>query len=134
MKKILFVEDQPEWKLSALFDWLKFSNVSFQYEIVESVTAARRYLARKNTKVDLVVTDLGLPRFDGERVTNPMMGLELVDNMWHINAEVPVIINSTSYIPNFNEFKEDYDFRKQQLYKVDSLMEMKDWFVEFLTN
>lgn len=132
MKKILFVEDQPDFKLEELFDWLKLKNIKVEYEIVGSVTEAKRYLWNKSNKVDLVITDLGLPHFKGERVTNLLEGMTIVYDMWEFNTEVPVIINSTTVIPNFHRAKEEYEERGQELYKVDSIMEMEEWLIEFL--
>ena len=132
MKKILFVEDQPDLKLYELFNWLNYKGISVEYEIVGSVTEAKRYLFDKSNKVDLVITDLGIPRFKGERVTNLLEGMAIVYDMWEFNTEVPVIINSTTIVPNFEYAKEDYEERGQQLYKVDSIMDMKEWLVDFI--
>ena len=132
MKKILFIEDNPYMKLDVLFSWLKFKKINFEYEIVGSVTEAKRYLHNKNNKVDLVVTDLGLPIFEGEMVKNLLAGMDIVFDMDEFNTEVPVIINSTTFVPNFDAAKEEYDERSQLLYKVDSIMDMKEWLVDFL--
>ena len=132
MKKILFVEDEPYLKLDVLFTWLELKNITVEYEIVGSIAAAKRYLANKENKVDLVVTDLGLPRFDGERVMNLLEGMTIVYDMCKFNTQVPVIINSTTVIPNFERAQEEYEERGQQLYKVNSIMRMKDWLMDFL--
>lgn len=132
MKKILFVEDQPMYKLNALLQYFKMKKVDVEYEILGSVTEALRYLSNKNNKVDLVVTDLGLPIFKGEMVNNLLNGMDIVNYMYKFNTVAPVIINSTTVVPNFDYVKEDYDLRGQQLYKVDNIMEMKDWILEFL--
>lgn len=134
MKKILFVEDQPYYKLDVLFGFLKRQSVPVEYEIVSSVTEAKRYLRDKNNKVDLVVTDLGLPIFEGEMVKNLLAGMDIVLDMDRFNTEVPVIINSTTVIPNYELAKEEYEERGQLLYKVDSIMDMKEWIVEFLVS
>ena len=134
MKKILFVEDQPMYKLNVLLQYFKMKKVDVEYEILGSVTEALRYLRNKNNKVDLVVTDLGLPIFKGEMVNNLLTGMDIVNYMDEFNTVVPVIINSTTVVPNFDYVKEDYDLRGQQLYKVDNIMEMKDWILEFLQN
>lgn len=132
MKKILFVEDQPEIKLYELFHYLNYKGINVEYEIVGSVTEAKRYLYDKSNKVDLVITDLGIPNFRGERVTNCLEGMAIVYDMWEFSTEVPVIINSATEIPNFEYAKEDYEERGQQLYKVNSIMDMKDWIIDFI--
>jgi len=134
MKKILFVEDQPEYKLGVLFGWFKLKNIPVEYEIVGSVTEAKLYLRKKENKVDLVVTDLGLPIFTGEIVKNLLQGMDLVYDMDDFNKEVPVIINSTTFVPNFEYAKEEYEERGQELYKVDSIMDIKEWLMDFLMN
>ena len=111
---------------------MELKKVQAEYEIVGSVNEAKRYLHDKRNKVDLIVTDLGLPIFKGERVTNPLQGMDLVFDMWEFNTEVPVIINSTTDVPNFNYAKEDYELRGQKLYKVDCIMDLKEWLVDFL--
>ena len=132
MKKILFVEDQSDIKLGALFDWFKLNNINVEYELVGSVTEAKRYLFKKSNKVDLVITDLGIPRFKGERVTNILEGMEIVYDMWAFNTEVPVIIISTTEVHIFERVKKEYEQRGQQLYKVNSIMYMEDWLKNFL--
>lgn len=132
MKKILFVEDEPNYKLDVLFRWFDLKNIHVEYEILGSVNEAKRYLANKENKVDLIVTDLGLPLFKNGRVTNLLQGMEIVYDMWEFNTEIPVIINSTTAIPNLQWAQEEYHLRGQQLYKVDSIMDMQDWLMEFL--
>lgn len=134
MKKILFVEDQPEYKLGGLFQWFKSKKIPVEYEIVGSVTEAKLYLRKKENKVDLVVTDLGLPIFKGEQVTNLLQGMDIVRDIDDFNTEVPVIINSTTFVPSFDYAKEEYEERGQQLYKVDNIMEIKEWLMDFLMN
>ena len=115
-----------------LFHYLNYKGINVEYEIVGSVTEAKRYLYDKSNKVDLVITDLGIPNFRGERVTNCLEGMAIVYDMWEFSTEVPVIINSATEIPNFEYAKEDYEERGQQLYKVNSIMDMKDWIIDFI--
>lgn len=132
MKKILFVEDQPEYKLDTLFYFLKKKDIKFEYEVAGSVTEAKLYLSKKTNKVDLVVTDLGLPIFEGEMVNNSLQGMDIVLDMWKFNTEVPVVINSTTVVPNFNYVKEEYEERGQKLYKVDNIIQIREWLMDFL--
>lgn len=134
MKKILFIEDQPELKLYELFNWINLKELYFDYEIVGSITEAKRYLFNKANKIDLVITDLGLPYFKGERVTNLLEGMDIVYNMKKFNTQVPVIINSTTIVPDFERIKEKFEERGQKLYKVNSIMDMKDWLKDFIVS
>lgn len=114
--------------------WFKLKNIRVEYEIVGSVTEAKRYLCNKDNKLDLIVTYLGLPVFKGERVKNSLAGMDIVFDMYKFNTDVPVIINSTTVVPNFDYAKEKYDSRSQSLYKVDSIMDMKEWLMDFLVS
>ena len=132
MKKILFVEDQPDYKLHVFICWIKLKNIKVEYLILGSINEAKKYLSTTNEKIDLVVTDLGLPRFRGERVENSLQGVELVRFLPKFNSKIPVIIYSTTDIPNFNLIKKEYDSRGQELYKVKSILDMRDWLEVFL--
>lgn len=134
MKTILFVEDFPEVKLSMLICWLNAKGIRFDYKIVGSIKDAKCYLHNGYNKVDIVITDLGLPLFSGYPVRDLLQGMDIVCDMGRLNQKVPVIINSATFIPNFENIKEAYDLRGQQLYKVDYIMDIKDWLADFLTN
>ena len=133
MKKILFVEDLPKLKLGMLMDWLNYKNVRFEYKLVGSIAEAKCYLHNRNNKVDLVITDMGLPLFKDEQVMDLLQGMDIIHDMERLNDKVPVIINSTTKIPNFEEIKAEFDMRGQELYKVDNINEMSEWLMNFLT-
>ena len=132
MKKILIVEDQPELKVEMLISLLKTEHVAFEYEIVGSVTSAKRYLSSRKNKVDAIIMDLGLPTFDGEWVTNLHAGEEIINDLDHFEVRVPVIINSTTSISNFESKKAAWERMGLEIYKTDFILHMRSWFVKFL--
>ena len=133
MKKILIVEDQPELKVEMLLKLLEADKIKFEYEIVKSVTSAKRYLHKRANEVDVIIMDLGLPTFDGELVTNLLEGVHLIYDLEDFNVKVPVVINSTTSIPNFERQKADWEMMGLEIYKTDFILNMRQWFVKFLS-
>ncbi|MBR6689397.1 MAG: response regulator transcription factor [Clostridia bacterium] len=133
MKKILIVEDQPELKVEMLLKLLEMDKIEFEYEIVKSITSAKRYLHKRANEVDAIIMDLGLPTFDGEMVTNLLEGVHLIYDLEDFDVKVPVIINSTTSIPNFERQKMDWKMMGLEIYKTDFILNMRQWFVEFLS-
>ncbi len=134
MKNILIVDDTPELKVEMLIKILEMAKVKFTYEIVKSSNAARRYLADKENKVDAIIMDLGLPLFDGEFVNDLLEGMHLIYELERFKIKCPVIINSTTEIPNYNEKKADWEEIGLEIYKTDFILRMKEWFIEFLND
>ena len=132
MKNILIVDDTPELKVEMLIKILEMAKVQFTYEIVKSSNAARRYLADKENKVDVIIMDLGLPLFDGEFVNDLLEGMHLIYELERFKVKCPVIINSTTEIPGYNEKKADWEEIGLEIHKTDFILRMKDWFIEFL--
>ncbi|MBR6641541.1 MAG: response regulator transcription factor [Clostridia bacterium] len=133
MKKILIVEDQPELKVEMLLKLLEADKIKFEYEIVKSVTSAKRYLHKRANEVDVIIMDLGLPTFDGELVTNLLEGVHLIYDLEDFDVKVPVVINSTTSIPNFERQKADWEMMGLEIYKTDFILNMRQWFVKFLS-
>ena len=133
MKKILIVEDQPELKVEMLLKLLESDKIKFEYEIVKSVTSAKRYLHKRANEVDVIIMDLGLPTFDDELVTNLLEGVHLIYDLEDFDVKVPVVINSTTSIPNFERQKADWEMMGLEIYKTDFILNMRQWFVKFLS-
>lgn len=133
MKKILIVEDMPELKVDMLIRMLEIEKVEFEYEIVKSITSAKRYLSKRGNKVDVIISDLGLPIFDDEMVTNLLEGVGFIDDLKDFDIKVPVIINSTTSIPNYAMKKSNWERNGLEVYKTEFILSMKNWFVAFLT-
>lgn len=102
--KILFIDDYPETKVQLAIDCLKYKKIEFDYVIVKCLIEAFRYLNQNSNEIDLVVLDLGLPLYsDGSDYSN-LLGLEIVDEIKRLNITAPIIINSTTEIPNEDDY------------------------------
>ena len=77
--------------------------------------------------------DLGLPIFDGELVTNLLEGVRLIYDLEDFDVKVPVVINSTTSIPNFERQKADWEMMGLEIYKTDFILNMRQWFIKFLS-
>ena len=127
---ILFVDDYPNVKVQHAIQYLKSQNVEFTYEIVKSFNSAYRYIASHFDKIDLAVIDLGLPRFDDSDEYDKLEGLRLVEIMSRKKITIPVIINSTTEIPNEKEYLESY-MERNVIIKHVQFLDGK-WLNEFL--
>ena len=94
---ILFVDDDIELKIAPIITELKKRKLNFSYDTAKSMATAALYI--KETKPDLIVLDLGLPSFDNEPVTDKNFGLQLIRDIKNNNQKCPVIIYSTSSLP-----------------------------------
>ena len=127
---ILFVDDMPEFKIYSTIKELKEKNIDFTYEIVGSLNSACRYLKAHENEIDLVILDLGLPFFDNGDGYGSLNGLKLVDEIFRRKIKVPIIINSTTQIPN----EEQYLKRCPDNTKIQHVHVLEaDWLIEFFT-
>ena len=78
---ILFIEDMPEYKVVHLIDFLKYKKIDFTYEICKSVNSALRYCVQNKDKIDLIILDLGLPRFDDSNIFSDYAGLDIINEI-----------------------------------------------------
>ena len=97
---ILFIEDMPEYKVVHLIDFLKYKKIDFTYEICKSVNSALRYCVLNKDKIDLIILDLGLPRFDDSNIFSDYAGLDIINEICYIKKirNIPIIINSETEI------------------------------------
>lgn len=101
---ILFIEDMPEYKVVHLIDFLKYKKIDFTYEICKSVNSALRYCVLNKDKIDLIILDLGLPRFDDSNtvsfVYDEYAGLDIINEICYEKKirNIPIIINSETDI------------------------------------
>ena len=127
---ILFVDDYPNVKVQHAIEYLKLKNVDFTYEIVKSFNSAYRYIASHLNEIDLAIIDLGLPRFDDSDEYDKLEGLMLVEIIMRKKITIPIIINSTTEIPNEEEYFERYT-DKNAVIKHVKFLDGK-WLSEFL--
>lgn len=127
---ILFVDDLPEFKVQRAIDYMKEQGIEFTYEIAKSVNSAGRYLVKHKDEIDFAVVDLGLPWFDEGDSFDKLNGLIVVAQILRYKVNVPVIINSTTEIPNEVEFLMPYT-EKGAIVKHVQALDGK-WLVEFV--
>lgn len=96
---IMFVDDIPMDKVDHLVRYLKENDAEFTYDIVKSVESAVQYLAKNINQIDLAVLDLGLPMYDNGSGYSSLAGLAIVEEIIAENYKIPVIINSTTGVP-----------------------------------
>ena len=100
MKRILFVDDKPKIKLNSAITYLENRKVDFTYAIKNSVNSALLYLDTHKDEIDLVVLDLGLPQFDDGTGYKELNGLFVMERLFKETYNIPVVINSTTKIPD----------------------------------
>ena len=128
--KILIVDDYPELKVQHVIQYMKAHDFDFTYEIVKSYNSAGRYIVKHFDEIDLAIVDLGLPRFDDGVEYSELEGLAIVDLILRKKIGIPIIINSTTEIPNEEEYLERYTNRNAVIKHVKSLD--GKWLIEFI--
>ena len=129
---ILFVDDRPEFKVQYAIEYLKRKNLNFNYEILKSVNSALRYLANPSNKFDLAIVDLGLPQFDNGQGYGQLKGLIIVNEIFIRDMDIPIIINSTTEIPNEKEYLKQFtDDTPNAIVKHMEFLDL-NWITEFV--
>lgn len=119
--KILFIDDNPLGKITPIIEYCKLEQIEFQYEIVQSVNSAIKYIFSNLNEIDLIVSDLGLPRYDDGSDYGILNGLDIIDELIRKNINIPIIINSTTDIPNLRKYADLNTPINQRFYYVQSL-------------
>lgn len=93
--KVLIVEDNEKKKGNIIWLLEQISMTDYQTEkIVAKVFQKITY-----TQFDLLITDLGIPRFiDNPVVENPREGLKMMNDLAYMNIRIPTIIYSETDI------------------------------------
>lgn len=130
---ILIVDDYPETKVRQAIQYLEQKKVDFTYTIVKSYNSAAKYIAKHIKEVDLAIVDLGLPWFDGDIVKDNLEGIHVVSLIaYKSKGNVPVIINSTTAIPDEEEYLKQYTDEGANIQHVKTLY--GEWLYEFINN
>lgn len=101
---ILIVDDTPKFKVDNAIEYLKSQNVNFTYEITESCCSGLRYLRNHSNEIDLIIVDLGLPFYDNGSNYDELNGLRIISEIDRLDLNIPIIINSTTKIPNEEQY------------------------------
>ena len=104
---ILFVDDQPVLKVEHAINHLKTKGIEFSLVVEKSVNSAIRYINTHKNEIDLAFVDLGLPIFNNGEGYAPLEGLYVIDFIYRKNPKVPIIINSSTVIPDEEAYLND---------------------------
>ncbi len=109
---IIFVDDQPEFKVQEAIKYLKEKKLKFDYSIFKSSNSALRYIVEKLSKIDLIILDLGLPKIDDNNyLYDKYEGLFVLEQILSKTKDIPFIINSTTIIKHEN-YKTEKEYFK----------------------
>lgn len=122
---IVFVDDQPEFKIQSAINYLKGLKIDFDYSIFKSSNPALRYITTNLSNIDLIILDLGLPKFDEDIDSyDKYEGLFVLEQILLKTKDIPIIINSTTIIrPSNGKTEKEYfrSFRPAVIEHVEQL-------------
>ena len=104
---ILFVDDQPILKVTQAIDHLKTKGIDFSFVIEKSVNGALQYIDNHKNEIDLAVVDLGLPILNNRQLYGHLEGMQVIDTIYWTNPKIPIIINSSTVIPDEEKYLND---------------------------
>lgn len=131
MFNILVVDDLAEFKVSSALNYLKNYGIKFKCEYEETVNEANCHIKNHSDSIHLIILDLGLPLIQGGDYT-PLNGLYVLQFMKKYNIKIPVIINSSTAIPNEQDLLEECSDTGLIVEHVSSLE--GDWLKHFIFN
>ena len=106
---IIFVDDQPRFKVQDAINYLKDKNLKFNYLILIDSNSDLKYIYKNLSNIDLIVLDLGLPKFENGIYYNKYEGIFIMEQILQKTKKIPIIINSTSVIhPKNNITEKEY--------------------------
>lgn len=129
---ILFVDDQPEIKVRQAIEYLEQKQLDFTYTIAKSYHSAVKYLSKNLKKTDLAVIDLGLPIYENGDGYSKLEGVNIISLICWRNNKMPIIINSTTDIPDEEEYLKPYISEGANIQHVKTLY--GEWLYEFIKN
>jgi len=104
---ILIVDDMPNIKVTNAIDYLKSQNLNFNYEITKSSSSGLLYLRNHSNEIDLLILDLGLPLYDNGSDYSELEGLFIIEEIDRLELSIPIIINSSTKIPDEEQYLKD---------------------------
>lgn len=93
MKNILIVDDE-ETILITLVEWFASAHADWSFNIVTATNGVEAVKAMASTKIDLLITDLNMPKMDG---------FELLTHVMNDYKSVPIIVISAFATPEIKE-------------------------------
>jgi len=124
---VLVVEDDIT-KRTYLHEFFKARNIDMH--LSRSVRPAIRYVLRNLNKVSGIILDLGLTSYDYSEDYEFEKGLDLVRELTKRGIQIPILINSSTYI-NLSRVMEEHINVKGQMYNEDDYETLR-WFIDLL--
>lgn len=131
MFNILVVDDLAEFKVSSALNHLKNCGLKFKCEYAETVNKANWHIKNLFNTIDLIILDLGLPLIQGGDY-DPLNGLYVLQFIKRYKIKIPVIINSSTSIPDEQDLLEECSDTGLIVEHVSSLE--GDWLKHFIFN
>ena len=125
--KILIVEDDREKRLFLEYN-LKKKNIEIC--LFSSVNPAIRYVVQYANQIDGIILDLGLTSYDSSDDYSFTKGLNLVKELTRKRIEIPILINSSTYV-NLPNLMESNSNVKDQMYCAYDHTKLR-WFINLL--
>ncbi len=127
---ILIIDDVPKFKVHTAIEYLKSQSVDFNCEIMENCCDGLRYLRKNSNEIDLVIVDLGLPFYEDETKYNELEGLIIIEEIKRLNLNIPIIINSTTKLPDEEQYLKTFKDNGIIVEHVDALY--GGWLYDFI--
>lgn len=127
---ILIVDDYPEIKVRQAIEYLEKMQLDFTYTVEKSYHSAVKYLSKNFDEIDLAIIDLGLPVRDTGEGYSKLEGVNLITLICWKSVKIPIIINSTTEIPDEKEYLEPYIAAGANIQHVKTLY--GEWLYEFI--
>lgn len=105
---ILAVDDLPEFKIKVALKDLKEFGLHFNLFIAYSINSAIKYIMTNSKTIDLIILDLGLPIMDDGFEISELNGLMILRFLTMKQIHIPVVINSTTHIPDEDKILASY--------------------------
>ena len=124
--KILVIEDDI-YKREQITNFLDSKAIS--YNVTEYLNSALNYIYENTINISGIILDLGLPIFENDPDTYSLYrGLEVIYELDRKKINIPVLINSNTFVGMLDE----YPFVYAQRTKINNYQMLED-FVSFLT-
>ncbi len=128
---ILIVEDNYMAKCFSSINHL-MKQMPFTYQITSNANSACRYIENFYDEINLVILDLGLPQFPDNSGYNELNGLQILHLLLRKYPEIPVIVNSTTAIPEEEKYIEKFN-ENHTFYKHVKRLD-KEWLYELVSS
>ncbi len=83
-----------------------------------ALNPALRFITKEFKKIDGIILDLGLPKFENERVDSLYAGIEIIKELKRVGIIIPVLINSSTLV-DIDEKEFPFVFKERMFNSFD---------------